>query len=110
MRQVWRPGDFEVETLSGGRTLTHKDAQHIKLDAGGAHKTVILPNPRKGSWFWIFNGSDGAENLNVKQANGTTALLSIEQNESAIVYCESDRADAGSVGWSLFAVIAIAIS
>lgn len=110
MRQTWRPGDFELEVLSGARTLTHSDAQHIRLDAGGGAKTVILPDPRKGSWFWIVNGSDAAENLNVKQANGTTALLSIEQNESAIVYCENDRADGGSVGWSLFAVIAIAIS
>tara|TARA_R100000152_G_C6775961_1_gene204751 strand:+ start:1756 stop:2121 length:366 start_codon:yes stop_codon:yes gene_type:complete len=110
MRQTWRPGDYEVETLSGARTLTHQDAQFIKLDAGGGDKTVILPNPRAGSWFWIFNGSDAAEDLNVKQANGTTALLSIEQNESAIVFCERDREDAGSVGWSLFAVIAIAIS
>ena len=110
MRQTWRPGDFQVAVLSGARTLTHQDAQHIKLDPDGTDRTVILPNPRAGSWFWIFNGAGSAKDLDVKQANGTTALLSIEQNESAIVFCERDRADEGSVGWSLFAVIAIAIS
>ena len=110
MRQTWRPGDFELEVLSGGRVLTHSDAQHIRLDADGSHRTVTLPDPRKGSWFWIVNGSGTSHNLLVKQANGTTALLTIEQNESAIVYCERDRADGGSVGWSLFAIIAIAIA
>tara|TARA_R110000824_G_scaffold197027_1_gene380295 strand:+ start:83 stop:448 length:366 start_codon:yes stop_codon:yes gene_type:complete len=110
LRQTWRPGDFEVEVLSGARTLTHKDAQHIKLDPGGASKTVILPAPRAGSWFWIFNGANAAEDLDLKQSNGTTALVSVNQNESAIVFCENDRADVGSVGWTLFAIVGIALS
>ena len=109
MRQTWNPGGYEKETLSGTKTLTHSDAQVIGLDCGAAGRDVVLPAPRKGAWFWIFNHSSAARNLAVKQADGSTALATINQNESGIFFCAADAADDANDGWDLMGLITIAM-
>ena len=84
LRQTWNVGGYEKETLTGNKTLTHSDAQVIGLNCGtGGGRDVILPAPRKGAWFWIFNQSTDADNLAVKQADGSTALATINQTKVA---------------------------
>lgn len=109
LRQTWNPGGYEKETLAGNRTLTHSDAQVIGLNCGGDGRDVILPAPRKGAWFWIFNHSSDADNLAVKQADGTTALATINQNESGIFFCSADAADDAADAWDLMGLITIAM-
>lgn len=110
-RQTWNPGGWEIETLAAPRVMTHDDAQMIAFDpASGAHRVVTLPNPRKGAWFWIFNHADAAENLLLRQADGTTVVGTVNQNESALVFSPADDEDDGSTGWSLLAIVAISLS
>ena len=109
-RQQWSVGGYEKETLTGNKTLTHSDAQVIGLNCGtGGGRDVILPAPRKGAWFWIFNQSTDADNLSVKQADGSTALATINQNESGIFFCDADAADDSNSGWDLMGLITIAM-
>ena len=108
-RQQWSVGGYEIETLAANKTLTHSDAQMLGLDCGGSGRDVILAAPRKGAWVWIFNRSDAAENLSVKQADGSTALATINQNESGIFFCDADDADDSASGWTLMALITIAL-
>ena len=110
LRQTWNVGGYEKETLTGNKTLTHSDAQVIGLNCGtGGGRDVILPAPRKGAWFWIFNQSTDADNLAVKQADGSTALAPINQNESGIFFCDADAADDSNSGWDLMGLITIAM-
>ena len=109
LRQTWNPGGYAKETLAGNRTLTQSDAQVIGFDCGGGGRDLIMPPPRKGAWFWVFNQSDAAENLAVKQADGTTALVTINQNESGILFCDADAADDANDGWDLMGLITIAM-
>ena len=110
LRQTWNPGGYEIETLAGTRTLKHDDAQMLGLDAGGGARNVVLPAPRKGAWFWIFNRSDAAENLTIQQADASTTAATVNQNESAILFCDADAADDSASGWTLMAIVAIALS
>ena len=109
LRQTWNPGGWEKETLAGNKTLSHSDAQIIGLNCGGDGRDVILPAPRKGAWFWIFNQSTDADNLAVKQADGSTALATINQNESGLFFCDADAADDANDGWDLMGLITIAM-
>jgi hypothetical protein len=109
MRQTWNPGGWEIETLAGDRVLTHDDAQMIAFDPDGA-RDLTMPAPRNGAWFWVFNHAGGAEDISVLQADGSTALATINQNESALFFCAADAADASASGWSLLAVVAISLS
>lgn len=108
-RQTWNPGGWEKETLAGNKTLTHSDAQMLALDCGGSGRDVYLAAPREGAWVWIFNHSDGAENLSVKQADGSTPLATINQNESGLFYADADAADDSASGWKLMALLTIAL-
>jgi hypothetical protein len=109
MRQTWNPGGWEKETLAGNRTLKHDDAQMLGLDCDGTGRDVYLAAPRKGAWIWIFNQSSTAKNLSVKQADASTALATINQNESGLFYCDADAADDSASGWKLMALLTIAL-
>jgi hypothetical protein len=111
MRQTWNPGGWEIETLEAPRVMTHDDAQMIAFDPNDVgHRVVTLPAPRKGAWFWIFNHAGAAENLLLRQADGTTVVGTVNQDESALVFCPADDEDEGAAGWLLLAVVAISLS
>ena len=109
MRQTWNPGGWEIETLAGNRVLKHDDAQMIAFDPAAA-RDLTMPAPRKGAWFWVFNHANAAEDISVFQANGSTALATISQNESALFFAPADDEDEGATGWSLLAIVAISLS
>lgn len=62
----------------------------LLLDPGGAARTVLLP-PEADSEnlvFFIVNTADAAEALTVEEDSSTTAILSLLQGESGMVYCD----------------------
>jgi hypothetical protein len=97
-------GAVQVETLTGNLTLTPAYPSILKLDPGGSARDVTLEAEADcdGALRWIVNGADAAENLVVKNDGGST-IVTINQNESAAVYCDG-------TSWTLIAVLAIALS
>ena len=79
---------YNVETLTGGKTLTTSDAKYQKLDPGGAGRTIVLPAEAdsKGLDFYIMNDADAAEALTVNSDGGDT-IVTIPRDEAAIVVC-----------------------
>ena len=111
-RPIFMDGGFNEETLAGGKVLTYRDSQYQALDPGGSHRNIAMPaeGARAGSWFWIANKANAAENLVLQQPDASTTLATVNQNEAALVFCADDGAAAHSSGWSLFAIFTITIS
>ena len=91
-------------TLSGNLTVTVKHPMILKLDPGGASRDVTLEAEAgcPGRVRWIVNAADADEDVVLKNDGGST-IVTIDQNESAVVYCDG-------TAWSLIAVVAIALS
>ncbi len=91
-------------TLSGDLVVTVKHPMILKLDPGGATRDLTFEAEAgcPGRVRWIVNAADAAENLLVKNDAGAT-IATINQNESAVVYCDG-------TAWSLIAVVAIALT
>jgi len=108
------PGQLSAatETLAATRALTAADPSMLKLDPGGAARDVTLDAeeniPTTGLIRWIFNAADAAENLVLKNDAGTT-IATVNQNESAIVINDGVQ-DGTASAWTLYAVVAIALS
>lgn len=99
------PGLFAAtETLAAARPLTSADGNFLKFDPGGASRdvTLVAEEGASGAFYWIANAADAAENLVLKNDAGST-IVTINQNESAVVWCSGSA-------WTLFAVVAIALS
>jgi hypothetical protein len=109
-RPLYLVGGFEATTATGDIVLTGKSAQYQAIDPGGSARNVDLPEPIKGGFFHIANKADAAEDITVRQADGSTTLVTISQNETAIVYAEDDKADDAADGWSLFMILTGAIA
>jgi len=93
-----------VETLAANKTLTTADANFQKLDPGGSARDVTLPAEASstGSVFYIMNAADAAENLVVKD-DGASTIVTINQNEAAIVICDG-------TSWVHMGVLTIALT
>ena len=93
-----------VGTLSGTLALTDQYPTITKFDPDGSSRDVTLEavGTSEGKLRWIINGADGAENLVVKNAGGST-IGTVNQNESGIFYCDGAT-------WILVSIIAIALS
>ena len=93
------------ETLGAARILTEaefRDYGVIDLDCGGSSRNVDLPAQSAaitGSQVRIRNSSDAAETITLRLTAGGTTIATIDQNESALVYCE------GSVAPTFVAVV-----
>lgn len=83
-----RKSDWYVATLAAGLTLDDTYPNNLRLDPGGAHRDITLPAvaTSEGVEFHIVNAADAAENLVVKNVGGDT-IVTINQNDSARVYC-----------------------
>jgi len=92
-------------TLSGDLTLTAKHPMILKLDPAASTRDVTLEAEAEcpGRVRWIINAADADEDLVVKDDSGVTTIVTIDQNESAVVYCDG-------TAWTLIAVVAIALS
>ena len=62
--------DANIETLSGGNTLTVSDAWHQTLDPGGAGRTIVLPAEAVGLEVYVSNAADASEDLTVINDGG----------------------------------------
>lgn len=113
MRQTRLPGGFDTEVIGTTRVLTYQDSQFLRLDPGTGGINVNMPaeGSRAGAYFWIVNGgSSGTPILYVNQANGSTTIVNVDQNEAALIYATGDGEAGGSSGWTLFANFTIALS
>ncbi len=87
------PQGVALVTLTGTYTLTSAHRQVLKLDPDGANRDVVLPDAQAGLMFQIINnGGGGSEDLVVKRSatDGGATLVTIDQNEAAILYCSDE--------------------
>ncbi|MBK8123874.1 MAG: hypothetical protein IPK54_10055 [Dokdonella sp.] len=78
-----------AKTLTGTLTLTEEEADVLDLDPGGASRNVVLPADAvglRGRVFYIYNSADAAENLVMKQSDGSTTVITIGQGKAGIVW------------------------
>lgn len=102
---VLLPEQFAVITASGNITLTNQYRNRLKIDPGGSARDVTLPAAEAGLWFEIVNAADASENIVVKNPAAST-IVTINQNERAIVFCSDEDTPA----WTLYHVATIALS
>lgn len=76
---------YAETTASGNVTLTTDSAHVQRIDPGGSARDVTLPTGAAGMWYLIVNTADAAENLVVKAAGGTPTVVTLNQNEAALV-------------------------
>lgn len=97
-------GGADSTTATGNITLTTADQNFQKIDPGGSARDVTLPAEASsnGMWFYILNAADAAENLVVKD-DGAATIVTISQNEAAIVICNG-------TAWIHMGIITIALS
>jgi len=90
--------------LSGNITLNETYPNRLKLDPNGGNRDVTLDAvaTSNGLWYQIVNSADAAENLVVKNVGGDT-IVTINQNEEAIVWCDG-------TAWIRYRVATIALS
>lgn len=63
-------------TLTGNLTLTKRSSQYLRLDPGGATRTVTLPAFEDGLYFYLLNtASDAGEDLVVSDGSTVATLL-----------------------------------
>jgi len=82
-----------TETLAADRVLTAAEFSNygvIAFDPGGAARNVDLPAGSaalQGQEITIRNAADAAETITVRLTAGGTTIATVDQNESAKVYC-----------------------
>lgn len=89
-----------TRVLAGATTLVDADATIQRLDPGGAARDVTLPattRANRGRVFIIFNDADAAENLVMKQSNGSTTVITIGQGKCGIVF--NDGSGSATASW-----------
>ena len=82
-------GMWTEKTAAGNLTLDATYSSKCRIDPGGAHRDVTLEavGVASGMERLIVNIADAAENLVVKNVGGDT-IGTINQNESAVFYCD----------------------
>lgn len=82
-----------AETLTADRVLTAAEVLNngvIDLDPGGAARNVDLPAGSAdlaGQTVLIRNAADAIETITLRLTAGGATVATIDQNESALVYC-----------------------
>lgn len=86
------------QNLGGTFTVAAGMPPLISLDPGGSSRNVVLPTESLGLQFIISNCASAAgEVLTLKASNGTTTVCTLDQNESAWVFCRT--ANDGTTEW-----------
>jgi len=62
----------------------------VLLDPGGGAISALLPAEADGKSkvFIIFNTADAAEAIAVKEDSGTTTIITLDQNQAGVVFCD----------------------
>jgi len=87
------PNGYDSRTLTGALVLSMRDAQNLRIDAGGTARAITLPTVSAqdaGASFVIFNA--GGEDLTLN-----TNLLVLAEGDLGIVYVTTSGA------WAVFA-------
>ena len=93
-------GSVGVITLAAAYTITADHPMILRIDPGGAARDVTLPATglsTRGLVFVIFNDADAAENLVLKQSNGSTTVITIGQGKAGIVF--NDGSASATTSW-----------
>lgn len=77
-----------IFTATGTVTLTAQSRNVLRIDPGGAGRTVLLPPEQVGLEFWIYNAADAAETLTVKEDSNSTTIGSVAQNQGGHYWCD----------------------
>ena len=74
-------------TAGGGQTVI--TSNFLIVDPGGNDENLVLPAEAlcTGLLLFIFNSANAAEDIVVQNDGGGT-VLTLEQNESGLVYCD----------------------
>jgi len=78
---------INTETLSADKTIAASGQTIHFLDPGGASRNVDLMPEVAGQVVIIVNTADAAENLTVREDAGVTTIVTIAQNEMALLVC-----------------------
>jgi len=91
-------------TLSGDLTLTTDYPAVVKLDPGGAGRTITLEaeSGAAGRFRLIVNAADVAEVLTIND-DGGSEVSTPTNNQAALVYCDG-------TAWTEIAVITVSFS
>lgn len=92
IRGIFGDGVYS-RTLTGDTTLTKAtDFKYriSRLDPGGAARTCLLPPEADMEGFVgiISNGADAAETLTLKEDSDSTAIATVDQNQSVLLACD----------------------
>ena len=95
--------DNNTEALADNKTLVANDAYLQTLDCGGSARNLVMPagDGTQGGRCMIINMSDSTEAITVQQADASTTVLVIDQNESAEVVCNGQST---TTGWQAVGV------
>lgn len=92
--------DQATIALSGAATILDGHATLLRIDPNGAARNVTLPattRANKGRVFIIWNDADAAENLVVKQSDGSTTVKTIAQGGCGIFF--NDGSGSTTTSW-----------
>lgn len=83
-------------TLSGDLTLRTCDCRVQFIDCGGTSRVIILPSETASLnfYFYIFNISDAAEDLTIKDPS-LNVICTVSQDEGATIWCWRDPSNGG---------------
>lgn len=83
-------GKHVTETLAAQKVLTEKSPMIQLLDNGGAVRDVLLPPEAdsEGLIFIIANTGGGAFAITVKEDSDTTTIVTLDQAQAGIVFCD----------------------
>ncbi len=76
-----------VQTLGAALTLTSAFPNRLRLDPGGAARTITLPALSAGLWFEITNTADALENLTIVNAAAATVAV-IGPGATVTLWCD----------------------
>lgn len=84
-------GAFESQTLSGALVLTAKSGQYLRIDPGGAARSVDLPGAagevlEAGEFIEIVNVGSGVEDLTVRLTGGGATVVTVTPGDRGVVY------------------------
>lgn len=87
-----------VQTLGGDFVMSAGMPNVVMIDPGGAARDVRLPAEARGLWFIIINTANAAEALTVTDDGDTGTVVTIAQNQIAMVHCDGTTWWAGLMG------------
>jgi hypothetical protein len=77
-----------IMTATGGITLTAQSRNVLRIDPGGAARTLLLPPEAVGLWFVIINAADAAETITLKDDSNTDTIGTVTEDQGGFYWCD----------------------